>query len=338
MKTAIKSELKEIDATSIDKTLDCARSVLSIESQAVGALIHKIDDSFKQAVEIILNCKGRTIITGIGKSGLIGQKIAATLSSTGTPSFFLHPVDAVHGDVGMVRPDDVVVCLSNSGNTNEITTLIPIFKKLGVSIVTMTGNLRSALALRSDTVLDVGVQSEACPNDLAPTASTTAMLAMGDALAVALLQARHFDREDFAFLHPAGALGRQFWKIDDIMFTGESIPVITADASISQVISEITRKRFGSTCVINEQNELIGIITDGDLRRMLQTPQDLRQILAGDIMNPDPKVMKKGELASLAMKILEQHNILQLVVIDEHRHPVGMIHLHDLLEAGLGTV
>ncbi|MDZ7315508.1 MAG: KpsF/GutQ family sugar-phosphate isomerase [candidate division KSB1 bacterium] len=317
--------------------IECARRVLRIESEAVAALIPRIDESFERAVRTILNCKGRVIVTGIGKSGLIGKKIAATFSSTGTPAFFLHPADAVHGDVGMVTPDDVVICLSKSGNTDEISALIPILKRIGVPIITLTGNLRSSLATRSDIVIDVGVAGEACPNDLAPTASTTAMLAMGDALAVALLEQRDFDSEDFAFLHPAGSLGRRLQKIDDIMFTGSYLPVVSKDARMTEVISEITRKRFGGTCVVDENGKLAGIITDGDLRRLLQKPCDLTSMKALEVMNPNPKTARCGSTALSAFQIMEQHNILQLIIVDDENRPVGMVHLHDLLEAGMGA-
>lgn len=324
------------ESASLD-ILECGRNVLRIESRAVAALERRIDDQFAKAAEIILAVHGRVIVTGIGKSGIIGKKIAATLSSTGTPAFFLHPVEALHGDVGMVLKEDAVICLSKSGNTDEVSELIPVLKKIGVPIITLTGNLRSALAQRSDVVIDVAVASEACVNDLAPTASTTAMLAMGDALAVALLEQRHFDSDDFAFLHPGGSLGRRLQKIDDIMFTGDHIPVVTPGAGLSEVISEITRKRFGCVCVVNDDASLAGIITDGDLRRLMQSDKDLVGVRAHQIMNRLPKVVQTGSLATQALHIMEQHNILQVVVVDENKAPMGMAHLHDLLEAGIGS-
>ena len=311
------------------------RNVLEIESRAVAALVHSLDKEFVKAVNIILGVKGRIIITGIGKSGIVGKKIAATLSSTGTPAFFLHPVEAVHGDVGMVTQEDAAICLSKSGNTNEVSELIPIFKKIGLPIITITGNVRSALAQRSDVVIKVAVMNEACPHGLAPTASATAMLAMGDALAVALLEQKQFDSDDFAFLHPAGSLGKKLQKIDTIMFTGKHIPTINRSAELSAVISEITRKRFGCVCVVQNDGRLAGIITDGDLRRLLQRETDLKNVKAVDIMNNNPKVVQAGSLAVQALEKMEQNNILQLVVVDENRMPVGMVHLHDLLEAGL---
>ena len=321
-----------------ETVLDSARSVFEIESQAISQLSDRIGDGFVRSVFTILDCRGRVIVTGIGKSGLIGKKIAATLSSTGTPAFFLHPADASHGDLGMVTPMDVVICLSKSGNTGEISAIIPVLKKLGVIIITMTGNLRSALAVRSDIVLDVGVENEACPNDLAPTASTSAMLAMGDALAVALLKQRNFNREDFAFLHPGGSVGKQFLKIDDIMFTESKIPVVQDDAGLRQVILEMSTKRFGGTCVVNEKGFCVGIITDGDLRRLWGRDMDIKKCKARDIMNPAPKTVTAGTLARTAFKLMSQHNIMQIIVVDPKNIPVGMVHLHDLLESGMGKI
>jgi arabinose-5-phosphate isomerase len=316
--------------------LASAKRVFTIESRAVKALIAKLDDHFVAAVQLIWDCKGRVIVTGIGKSGVIGQKMSATFSSTGTPSFFLHPAEAIHGDLGMVTKDDVVICLSKSGNTNEISAIIPAFKKIGVPIITLTGNLRSSLAGRSDIVLNVSVDVEACPNDLAPTASTVAMLAMGDALAIALLEQRGFRKEDFAFLHPGGSLGRQFIKIDEIMFVGDRIPIVAKDSDLQHIISEISKKRLGGTCVIEPDGSLAGIITDGDMRRLWSQPVNIEKLTAQDIMNADPKIVKSGELASSAFKILDQHNIMQIIVVNESNIPIGMIHLHDLLDAGIG--
>ncbi len=233
----------------------------------------------------------------------------------------------------MVLKEDVVICISKSGNTGEISQLFPVFKKIGVPIITFTGNLRSALAERSDVVLDVSVEEEACPNDLAPTASTTASMALGDALAVALLQKRHFNREDFVFLHPGGALGKKLIKTDEIMFSGDKVPVVHHSASIQDVILEITKKRFGGTCVVDDQNKLVGIITDGDLRRLMQNPKDIQNFTAKDMMNKNPKTVETGCLASKARQIMEKFNIIQIAVIDPEGRPVGMLHIHDLLEA-----
>jgi arabinose-5-phosphate isomerase len=314
-----------------------AREVLRIESEAIAGLVSRVGEAFAKAVELILDCKGRVIITGLGKSGIVGKKIAATLTSTGTSAYFLHPVEAVHGDLGMVLKNDVVICISKSGNTDEITKLFPVLKKIGVPIITMTGNLRSALAQRSDVVLDVGVAEEACPLDLAPTASTTATMAMGDALAVALLKKREFRSEDFAFLHPGGSLGKKLIKISELMFTGDHIPVVPPDASLREVIFEITRKRFGCTCVVDETGRLAGLITDGDLRRTMQDRQDLRSLHAVDIMNATPKTIGPGDRANQALQLMKHFNIMQIVVTDEDHRPVGMLHLHDMLEAGIGS-
>ena len=312
-----------------------AKRVLEIEYQSVKALIDRIGPEFESAVDIIYNSKGRVIVTGIGKSGIIGKKISATLTSTGTSAIFLHPAEGVHGDLGMVLKDDVVICISKSGNTGEISRLVPVFKTIGVPIITMTGNLRSALAERSDVVLDVSVEEEACPNDLAPTASTTATLALGDALAVALLKKRKFNREDFAFLHPGGQLGRQLAKVEEIMFRGDRVPIVLQDASLNQVILEITHKRFGATCVTDSEGKLVGIITDGDLRRLMQKSVDMAVMTAREMMNTNPKTILFDCLASKARQIMEMYNIMQIAVVNKDKMPVGMMHLHDLLEAGI---
>lgn len=314
-----------------------AREVLRIESEAIARLVPRVGASFARAVELILACKGRVIVTGLGKSGIVGKKIAATLTSTGTSAYYLHPVEAVHGDLGMVLKNDLVICISKSGNTDEITKLFPVLREIGVPIITMTGNLRSALAQRSDVVLDVGVEEEACPLDLAPTASTTATMAMGDALAVALLKKREFRSEDFAFLHPGGSLGKKLLKISDVMFTGEQIPSVVLSATLQEVILEITRKRFGCTCVVDDSGRLQGFITDGDLRRTMQNRENPRHLTAAEIMNTSPKTITAGSRATQALQVMKHHNIMQIVVVDEADHPVGMVHLHDLLEAGIGS-
>lgn len=317
------------------ESIASAREVLRIESEAVARLSQRVGVEFARAVELILECTGRVIITGIGKSGIVGKKITATLTSTGTSTIFLHPAEGVHGDLGMVLKNDLVICISKSGDTDEISKLIPMFKKIGVPIITMTGNLRSALAQRSDVVLDVGVDEEACPYDLAPTASTTATMAMGDALAVALLKRRNFKSEDFAFLHPGGSLGKKLIKIDELMFTGEHLPAVALDAGLQEIIGEITRKRFGCVCVLDEQRVLQGIITDGDVRRLLQDPSALTQVKAHKIMNRQVKVIQTGSQAGKALSVMKQHNIMQVVVVDDAYRAVGMVHLHDVLEAGI---
>ncbi len=317
--------------------LNSARHVFEMESRAIADLKDRINSQFVRAVREILTCRGRVIVTGIGKSGLIGKKITATLASTGTPSFFLHPAEAIHGDLGMVTASDVIICLSKSGNTGEISAILPMLKQLGVTIITITGNERSALAERSDIVLNVYVAAEACPNDLAPTASTAAMLAMGDALAISLLKQRGFEKEDFAFLHPGGSLGRQLLPIKDIMFSGAKVPRVDLNAPLETVILEITKKRFGCTCVIAGDGALAGLITDGDLRRLWQSEVNPKEVTAEQIMNPTPKVILESAFAKSAFQMMEQHNIMQVVVIDGDRKPVGMVHLHDLLEAGIGS-
>ena len=315
-------------------SISCAKQVIRIESEAIQALADRIGAEFERAVELIARSTGRVIVTGMGKSGIVAEKIAATLRSTGTAAFFLHPAEGVHGDLGMVLKNDVVICISKSGSTGELTQLFPLFKRIGVPVITLTGNLKSSLAERSDIVLDVSVKEEACPHDLAPTASSTAALVMGDALAVALLERRDFSVEDFALLHPGGSLGKKLLRIDEVMFTGDKVPIVPLNANLRDVIVEITRKRFGGTCVVDIDGKLAGVITDGDFRRRLERTNHIWEIIAKDMMNPQPKVVKLGELATVAKKVMENHNIMQVIIVDEDK-PVGMVHLHDLLEAGV---
>ena len=315
-------------------SISCAKQVIRIESEAIQALADRIGAEFERAVELIARSTGRVIVTGMGKSGIVAEKIAATLRSTGTAAFFLHPAEGVHGDLGMVLKNDVVICISKSGSTGELTQLFPLFKRIGVPVITLTGNLKSSLAERSDIVLDVSVKEEACPHDLAPTASSTAALVMGDALAVALLERRDFSAKDFALLHPGGSLGKKLLRIDEVMFTGDKVPIVPLNANLRDVIVEITRKRFGGTCVVDIDGKLAGVITDGDFRRRLERTNHIWEIIAKDMMNPQPKVVKLGELATVAKKVMENHNIMQVIIVDEDK-PVGMVHLHDLLEAGV---
>ena len=318
---------------------DCikkGKEVFRLEAEAISSLIDKIDKPFVTAVNTIYNAKGRVIISGMGKSGIVGKKIAATLTSTGTAAFFLHPAEGVHGDLGIVHKDDVVICISKSGDTHELTQIIPNLKRLGVKIIAMTGNRRSRLAERSDIVLDVEVKQEACPNNLAPTSSSTAALVMGDALAVALLEKRNFSSKDFALLHPGGSLGKKLtMTIDDIMFTGDRLPLVTEDTILEKVIFEITSKRFGSACVVNGEGKLKGIITDGDIRRLLEYKKDIWKTQAQEIMTKNPKTIKQGELTSVALKILTDYSIMQIIIVDDANIPQGIVHLHDLLEAGI---
>jgi arabinose-5-phosphate isomerase len=317
--------------------IDKGKEVVRIEAEAVASLGERIGKSFADAVELIFDCKGRVIITGVGKSGIIARKIVATMNSTGTPAFFLHPSDAVHGDLGMVRNDDVVICISKSGDTPELNKIFPMFKRLGVPIVALVGRLQSQLAQESDIVLDASVPEEACPHDLTPTSSTTATLALGDALAIALLERREFSREDFAFYHPGGSLGKRLLlKIDELMVTGAAIPRVTGDVPIKDAIYEMTTKRLGCACVVRKDGTLEGILTDGDLRRLLQRTTDISKITAANAMTPKPKTIMKGSLAVVALQEMESYNITQLVVVDDAQQPVGVVHLHDLVKAGLG--
>jgi arabinose-5-phosphate isomerase len=273
----------------------------------------------------------------MGKSGIIARKIAATMNSTGTPSAFMHPSDAIHGDLGMVTPEDVVICISKSGDTAELRQLLPRFHHLGVKIIAMVSNTNSPLCKQSDVVLDISVKEEACPHDLAPTSSTTAALVMGDALAITLLQKRNFTKEDFAMFHPGGNLGKQLLlKVEAMMVTGKDIPVVHEKISVSDAIVEISSKRLGATCVVDDSGVLRGIITDGDLRRLLQRTTNIANIIAQQVMTRNPKTIHQDVLAVRAIQVMESYKITQLVVVDDKQHPVGMLHLHDLVEAGLG--
>ncbi len=317
-----------------------AKRVLKIEADAVAALIDRVDERFEQAVEMILNCEGRVVVTGMGKSGLIGKKIAATLASTGTPALFLHPAEGIHGDLGMVTRGDTVIALSNSGETEEIARMLPSLKRLGIRIIALTGNPESTLAKNSDVVINVGVKEEACPLGLAPTASTTATLAMGDALAVALLDQRGFKEEDFACFHPGGTLGTKLLlRGRDLMHTGNDIPVVSEDTLIKDAIYEISSKKMGITAVLNDAGKLVGVISDGDLRRWMEKTEKSGENLltkkARDIMTRNPKVANKDALAAEAVALMEKNSITCLIVADRNACPEGVIHLHDLLKAGV---
>lgn len=319
-----------------EEIIQKAKKVLSIEGEAVLNLIDKIDEEFVKAVEIIFKSKGRVVLTGLGKSGLIARKIVATMNSTGTPAIFLHPTDALHGDLGMVRNEDVAIVISKSGANEEILNLIPMFKRIGVPIIAMTSNKNSKLAQQSDVFLSIYVKEEACPYDLAPTASTTVTLALGDALSVTLLHLRNFTEEDFAFLHPAGSLGKRLsLKIKEIMITGERIPIVNENDMMTKVIYEISSKRLGTTCVVNSQGILVGIITDGDLRRLLEKTLDIKNLTASDVMTKNPKVIKADTLASFALQIMENYKITSLIITDDAHKPIGIIHMHDLINLGL---
>ncbi|GAA5111188.1 KpsF/GutQ family sugar-phosphate isomerase [Alloalcanivorax gelatiniphagus] len=313
-----------------------ARRVLDEEARAVAALSERVSDDFVRACERILECSGRVIVTGMGKSGHIGSKVAATLASTGTPAFFVHPGEASHGDLGMITGADVVLALSNSGETGEILTILPVIKRKGAGLISLTGRPGSSLARLSDVHLDVAVQEEACPHNLAPTSSTTATLAMGDALAIALLEARGFTPEDFALSHPGGSLGRRLLlKVDDIMHTGEQLPRVPKDASLPQALLEMTHKGLGMTTVVDDDGRLIGLFTDGDLRRTLEKGLDIRQAGIAEVMSRQPVTMAPGLLAAEALQIMETRKINGVIVCDQQGRPVGALNTQDLLRAGV---
>lgn len=317
--------------------LDIAKRVLRIEAQAVSALTERLNSNFCKVVEIIYQSKGRVIVTGMGKSGLVGKKIAATLSSTGTPAFFMHPAEASHGDLGMVTSDDVIIAISNSGETPELINLIPFLKRFNVSLISFTGNPESTLSRSADVTIDVSVKEEACPMGIVPTASTTATLAMGDALAVALLIKRGFKEEDFAFFHPGGSLGKRlFIKVKDLMHTGEALPIVSPDMPMMKAIVEISSKRLGVTIVADNDRKILGIITDGDLRRGIEKwGKAFFDMRAEDVMTRNPKTIYGEELAQKALSIMERHSITSLIVPDSDGKAIGIIHLHDILKQGI---
>lgn len=311
-----------------------AKNVLLNESDAIRKLSDFIDDQFESCVNEILTSKGRVVITGIGKSAIIGQKIVSTLNSTGTPSIFMHAADAIHGDLGMITPNDVVICLSKSGNTPEIKVLIPLLKGHCSKLVALVGNVDSYLAKQADIVLNASIEQEACPNNLAPTTSTTAAMALGDALAISLIEARNFTSRDFAKLHPGGSLGKKLYlKVSDL-YPNNELPSVESDTSVQEVIMEITTKRLGITAVTNKEGDLLGVITDGDLRRMLKNFSNIASLKAEDIMSPSPKTIDHDEYAVNALTLMQNNNITQLIVLKNHKL-AGFIHIHDLLKEGL---
>ena len=315
---------------------DSALRTISLERDAINDLLARIDQHFDKACELMLHCKGRVVVTGMGKSGHIGTKLAATLASTGTPAMFVHPGEASHGDMGMITSQDVVIALSNSGSTAEVVTLLPLLKRLDVPLIAMTGNANSTLANNADAHLDVSVNQEACPLDLAPTSSTTAALVMGDALAIALLEARGFTAEDFAFSHPGGALGKRLLlKIDDVMHTGKRIPTVSKDTLLSDALLEISSKGFGMTSIVNEQGKLTGIFTDGDLRRCIDHNLDIHKTSIGEVMTVNCKTGKPGMLAAEVLKIMDDCKISAMMIVNQDQQPIGAVHLHDLLKAGV---
>jgi len=313
-----------------------AKEVLEIEAQAIRLLKNRVDHNFSKAVELILKTKGRVIVSGMGKTGIIAQKFSATLASTGTPSLFLHTAEAIHGDLGKVTNDDIVVILSNSGSTEEMKQLLPLLKKIGVLIISLTGNTKSVLAKYSDVVLDVSVKKEACILGLAPTASTTAALAMTDALAVCLLEQKGFKEKDFAFFHPGGAIGRRLLlKVEDLMRSGKFNPIVGEEKKVSEVLLAITRARAGCATIVNIQGKLKGIFTDGDLRRHLESDENLLSRPISEVMTSKPTVVYKDMLAAQAMRIMQDKRIDEIPVVDKFMRPVGLLDIQDLLKAGL---
>lgn len=319
-----------------EEIIERGKEVIKIESNAVSGLINSIDEEFVKAVNELYACRGRVVLTGMGKSGLIARKIVATLNSTGTAAIYLHPTDALHGDLGMVRKEDVVILISKSGATEELANLIPMLKRLKVKLIAMGGIRNSRLQAECDIFLDISVKEEACPFDLAPTSSTTAALVMGDALAVTLLQMREFTEEDFAMLHPGGSLGKRLsLSIREIMHKDDKVPVVKEDTPFKDVIFEITSKRLGATAVVDNNDVLKGVVTDGDLRRLLEKTLDIKDLKAKDIMTKNPKVMRDHYLASFALQTMENYKITTLIIIDSSNKPVGIVHLHDLVNLGL---
>ena len=317
-------------------SIEHGKRVLEIEVRAIAGLLERLDHRFTEAVDLLYRCAGKVVVSGMGKSGLIGQKIAATLASTGTPAFFLHPAEGTHGDLGMLARRDALIAISNSGETEEVLKLLPFVKRLNIPVLAMTGRVQSTLAKNSEVVLDVSVGEEACPMGLAPTASTTATLAMGDALAIALLQKRGFREEDFAQFHPGGTLGRRLLlKVRDLMHGGDAVPRVTQQTSAREAILVMTTKKLGMTTVVDEAGRLLGVITDGDLRRFLERGADLAKAKAWDLAGKNPKTIGPDELAAGAVRIMEECSITSLVVLEQSRQIVGVIHLHDLLKSGI---
>jgi arabinose-5-phosphate isomerase len=321
----------------MDSIIDIAKKVLKIEAEAVNALVEKLGSNFEKAVEIIYQSRGKVVVTGMGKSGLVGKKIAATLASTGTPALFLHPAEATHGDLGMVTSDDVIIAISNSGETEEIVGLIPFLKRFNVHLISVTGKPESTLSKAADVTLDVSVKEEACPLGIVPTASTTATMAMGDALAVALLIKKGLKEQDFALFHPGGSIGKKFFiKVKDLMHTGEEIPKVTIGTPMSKTVIEMSSKRLGHTIVLDDNGRITGVVTDGDLRRGIEKwGGKLFEMTAGEVMTKSPRTVSEEELAAKALSIMESYSITALVVPDKNGRVVGVIHLHDILRQGI---
>lgn len=315
---------------------DLAKEVLEIEAHSILKLKNNINGCFEKAIDILYACKGRVIVTGMGKSGIIGKKIAATLSSTGTPSYFLHPAESTHGDSGIITRDDVIIAISNSGETKELLNLLPLIKRFGVQMIAMTGGLNSTLAKTSDVTLDISVEKEACPLNKAPTASTTATLAMGDALAVCLLEKRGFSEEDFLIYHPSGALGKGIlYKVEELMIKGEQLPLASEDDLFTDVIELISAKKLGVAVLTDKNGIMTGVLTDGDIRRTLIKHKNVQNLKAKEVMTVNPKTVMQDDLAAKALNLMEKYSITALTITDENKKPVGILHIHDLLRAGV---
>lgn len=323
-------------AMTLNSINELAKDVLDIEAKAILRLKNNIGDDFDKAVDILYNCKGRVIVTGMGKSGLIGKKIAATMSSTGTPTYFLHPAESTHGDSGVITRNDVIIAISNSGETQELLNLLPLIKRFGCEMIGMTGNLNSTLAKTSEVTLDISVEREACPLGKAPTASTTATLAMGDALAVCLMEKKGFTKEDFLMYHPSGKLGKGLtYKVRDLMITGDKMPVVSDDETFTDVINTISEYKLGMAMVVDSDGKLSGVLTDGDIRRTVIKYHDISTLRIKDVMTSNPKRITSDAYAASALNLMEKFSITALAVVDENNVPVGVIHVHDLLRAGV---
>ena len=310
--------------------LDVARTVLRTEAAAILRLVDTLGVDFERAVDVLADCRGRVVVTGMGKSGIICRKIAATLSSTGTSAFFLHPAEAIHGDIGALRDDDVVVAMSRSGETEEVIRLLESIRRIGARLIAITGDSRSTLGRAADVTLDCGISGEACPLNLAPTASTTAALALGDALAMALLVRKGFREEDFASLHPGGRLGRRLMRVEQAMHAGDAAPIVRVSTLMPEVFHEMSSKRLGMTCVVSEDGRLAGVFTDGDLRRLMTRTADVLALTAGEVLTPNPVTIERRLLAVEALKLMEDRKITSVIVVDEDHHVEGVVHLHDL--------
>jgi arabinose-5-phosphate isomerase len=322
-----------VRAPSPDDLLKVAAGVLELEAEAVRALVDRLDERFLRAVALVHGCRGRVVVSGMGKSGLIGKKLAATLAATGTPALFLHPADGLHGDLGMLVPGDVVIALSNSGKTDEVLALLPAIKRLALPLVVLTGDPASRLAQHADVVLDISVREEACALTHTPTASAAAALALGDALAIAVLRRRGLGPEDLGRLHPGGTLGRRLVRVAELMHAGDQVPCVREDASLGQVIREMSAKRLGCTAVVDAATRLVGIVTDGDLRRAVERDPAMLPATAEALMTRQPKTVDRDALAVAALELMERHRITQLLIVDEAGRPDGILHLHDLLRA-----